>query len=74
VIDIGLPGLSGLEVASRIRKLACLENIVLVAMTGYGQATDRARSREAGFDHHLVKPTNFDEVQRILREPAPNAA
>ncbi len=74
VIDIGLPGFSGLEVAKRIRKLAPLENIVLVALTGYGQATDRARALEAGFDHHLVKPADFDEVQKILTSITQNAA
>jgi len=74
VIDIGLPGFSGLEVARRIRKLAGLERTVLVAMTGYGQATDRAHSLEAGFDHHLVKPANFSQLQTILGELAQNAA
>jgi PAS domain S-box-containing protein len=72
LLDIGLPGLSGLDVARRIRKLAALENVVLVAMTGYGQATDREQSQEAGFDHHLVKPADFDEVQRILAGVAQN--
>ena len=66
LLDIGLPGLSGIEVARRIRQLAALKNIVLVAMTGYGQDTDRQRSLEAGFDHHLVKPADFDQVQKIL--------
>ena len=74
VIDIGLPGFSGLEVARRIRQLATIEHMVLVAMTGYGQASDRAHSQEAGFDHHLVKPTDFDQVEKILSELAPNAA
>ena len=74
VIDIGLPGFSGLEVARRIRQLAGLERTVLVAMTGYGQATDRAHSLEAGFDHHLVKPANFSQLQTILGELAQNAA
>ena len=74
VIDIGLPGISGLEVARRIRKLAAIERLVLVAMTGYGQAADRANSLEAGFDHHLVKPVDFNQVQTILSEIALNAA
>ena len=74
VIDIGLPGFSGLEVARRIRKLAGLERTVLVAMTGYGQATDRAHSLEAGFDHHLVKPAKFSQLQTIFGELAHNAA
>jgi CheY-like chemotaxis protein/two-component sensor histidine kinase len=66
LLDIGLPGLNGYEVAKRIRQRPVHDNIVLVAITGYGQETDRQHSREAGFDHHLVKPTNFGKVQQIL--------
>ena len=66
LLDIGLPGLTGLEVAERIRQDANLGKTVLVAMTGYGQEADRLRSREAGFDHHIVKPADFDELQRIV--------
>ena len=66
LLDIGLPGLDGFEVAKRIRQQPTLEHIVLVALTGYGQESDRARSREAGFDHHLVKPADFDKVRDIL--------
>ena len=66
LLDIGLPGLTGLEVARRIRQLPALEDLVLVAMTGYGQESDRESSREAGFDHHLVKLANLDELLRIL--------
>ena len=73
LLDIGLPGLSGLEVARRIRKHAELESIVLVAMTGYGLAADRQRSKEAGFDHHLVKPADFDQVRKILASVAQKA-
>ena len=54
LLEIGLPGLNGFEVARRIRQQSMLENIVLVAMTGYGLESDRKRSQEAGFDHHLV--------------------
>lgn len=66
LLDIGLPGLNGFEVAKRIRQQPALKGIVLVAMTGYGQETDRLRSQAAGFDHHLVKPADFDEVLKIL--------
>lgn len=66
LLDIGLPGLDGFEVAKRIRQEPLLHDIVLVAITGYGQESDRQHSREAGFDHHLVKPASFDEVLRIL--------
>ena len=66
LLDIGLPGLTGLEVAERIRMQSHLSDTVLVAMTGYGQDADRLRSRDAGFDHHIVKPADFKELQRIL--------
>jgi PAS domain S-box-containing protein len=66
LLDIGLPGLDGFEVAKRLRRLPILRNVVLVAMTGYGQEADRRRSREAGFDHHLVKPARFEQIQEIL--------
>ena len=56
LLDIGLPGLDGYEVARKIRGDATLKDIVLVAITGYGQATDIQRSSEVGFDYHLVKP------------------
>ena len=66
LLDIGLPGLDGFEVAKRIRRQPMLEHIVLVALTGYGQESDRERSRAAGFDHHLVKPADFEKVRDIL--------
>jgi PAS domain S-box-containing protein len=66
LLDIGLPGLTGLEVARRIRQLPALQSLVLVAITGYGEESDRERSRDAGFDHHLVKPTDLDALLKIL--------
>ena len=66
LLDIGLPGLSGIEVAEVVRRQPTLERVVLVAMTGYGQESDRKRSREAGFDHHLTKPADFAELEKIL--------
>jgi CheY-like chemotaxis protein/two-component sensor histidine kinase len=66
LLDIGLPGLNGFEVAKRLRQQPTLKNTVLVAMTGYGQESDRKRSQEAGFDHHLVKPGDFGKVLQIL--------
>ena len=66
LLDIGLPGLNGFEVAQRIRRQPQHKDIVLVAMTGYGQEADRKRSSEAGFDHHLAKPADFDKLQKIL--------
>jgi PAS domain S-box-containing protein len=73
LLDIGLPGLNGYEVANRLRQQPALRNVVLVAMTGYGQETDRKRSQEAGFDHHLVKPTDFGKVREILAAVSKNA-
>ena len=66
LLDIGLPGLNGFEVARLIRQQALLENVVLIALTGYGLEADRQRSHDAGFDHHLVKPADFDEIEKIL--------
>jgi len=66
LLDIGLPGLDGYEVAKQMRRQAVHQNVVLVAMTGYGKASDRKRAQEAGFDHHLVKPARFEQMQRIL--------
>lgn len=66
LIDIGIPGIDGLEVARRIRSMPHLQKTVLVAQTGWGLDDDRARSRTAGFDHHLIKPLDLPELQRIL--------
>ena len=66
LLDIGLPGLTGYEVAQQLRQRPALKNTVLVAMTGYGQESDRLRSLEAGFDYHLVKPAAFGKVLEIL--------
>ena len=66
LLDIGLPGLNGFEVAKQLRRQPALQNVVLVAMTGYGQESDRQRSQEAGFDQHLVKPGDFGKVLQIL--------
>ena len=73
LIDIGLPGLDGLEVARRLRAMGPrLATTVLVAITGYGAPQDHDRSREAGFDLHLVKPIDgfdlLDHMQRLLRQ------
>jgi PAS domain S-box-containing protein len=66
LLDIGLPGLNGFEVAKQLRQQPVLQDAVLIAMTGYGREVDQRRSREAGFDHHLVKPGDFAKVLRIL--------
>jgi PAS domain S-box-containing protein len=68
LLDIGLPELDGFEVAKRIRQDPLLRDILLVAVTGYRQATDRQRGLEAGFDHYLVKPADFETLRQILAE------
>jgi PAS domain S-box-containing protein len=66
VLDIGLPGMDGYEVARRLREQAGCERALLVALTGWGQEEDRRRSREAGFDLHLVKPVELEEMLSVL--------
>jgi CheY-like chemotaxis protein len=68
LLDIGLPGMDGYEVAQRLRRVPGLQKVLLVAVTGYGQQEDRVHSKDAGFDHHLVKPIDMGELQRILGE------
>jgi PAS domain S-box-containing protein len=67
LMDLGMPGMSGYDVAKCMRALPQFENVTLIALTGWGQEQDRLRTREAGFDHHLVKPVNLDELQVILK-------
>jgi CheY-like chemotaxis protein len=66
LLDIGLPGLNGLEVARQIRQQPVLKNTVLVAVTGWGTGEDKHRSTDAGFDHHLVKPADVDRLREIV--------
>src|SRR4051812_27501681 len=66
LIDIGLPGLDGFEVARRIRTSLGRDGIFLVALTGYGEDEDRARTEAAGFDVHLVKPVESAALAEIL--------
>jgi len=69
LLDIGLPEINGYEVARRIRSLKGLEQVRLVALTGYGQSEDKQRTRDAGFDDHLIKPVDFSSLQRVLAWP-----
>ncbi|QGZ66157.1 ATP-binding protein [Paraburkholderia acidisoli] len=66
LLDIGLPGMNGYELAGKLREIPHLEGVRLVAVTGYGQPEDYQRTREAGFDEHLVKPIDHDALQRSL--------
>jgi PAS domain S-box-containing protein len=73
LLDIGLPGMDGNELARRLRQLPQLAGATLVAITGYGRQQDRDTAFEAGFDHHFVKPVSFDELLAVLAQPAPRA-
>jgi CheY-like chemotaxis protein len=66
LLDIGMPGMDGYEVARRLRALPRGARAALVALTGWGQDEDRRRVREAGFDHHLVKPADFGALQSLI--------
>src|SRR5690606_41927767 len=66
LLDIGLPGTSGYEVARQIRSMPMAKATVLVAVTGYGQDVDRIRSHDAGMQHHLIKPVEPSDLERLL--------
>ncbi len=66
VLDIGMPGMDGYELARRARATPDGEDITLIALTGWGNDEDRRRSREAGIDHHLVKPVDLHSLQDLL--------
>lgn len=65
-LDIGLPGMNGFQVARALRGMPETRNCLLIAVSGYGQAEDHRHSKEAGFDHHLVKPVDLPALQEIL--------
>jgi PAS domain S-box-containing protein len=71
LLDIGLPGLNGYDVCRRIRQEPWAKEVLLVALTGWGQDEDRHRSREAGFDAHMVKPVDFDALLELLASRPP---
>jgi two-component system, sensor histidine kinase len=66
LLDIGLPGMDGYSVAGNLRSLPGLQDVAIIAMTGYGRDEDFQRSKSVGFDHHLVKPIDFAELQALL--------
>ena len=71
LLDLGLPDISGHQVAARLRKGNNSSRPVLVALTGYGQETDRQRTLEAGFDRHLVKPPDLEVLEQLLAADLP---
>ena len=74
LLDIGMPGMDGYELARRIRATQRGRNMVLVALTGWGQADDKKRAAEAGFDEHLTKPVDPDTLTRVLHRTRSAAA
>src|SRR5262249_27580322 len=71
LLDIGLPGLNGYEVARRIRANGKLKDVALIALTGWAQAEDRRVSHEAGFDHHIAKPVDLEALRQLLASLEP---
>jgi len=66
LLDIGLPGMDGYEVARRLRAEFASRSVPIVALTGWGRTEDIKRARDAGFDDHLVKPVDIDALRRLL--------
>jgi CheY-like chemotaxis protein len=66
LLDIGLPKMDGYEVANTLREN--FPRILLIAVSGWGQAEDRRKSKKAGFDHHLVKPIGIEPIKRLLED------
>lgn len=69
LLDLGMPGMDGYQVARRLRRQPELHDVLLVALTGWGQEEDQRRTREAGFDLHLVKPVEPDALKELLANP-----
>jgi len=68
ILDIGMPDMDGYALARKLREDPRLQNTRLIALTGYGQESDRAKSAEAGFDHHLVKPVSYQQLKDLLSQ------
>jgi len=66
-LDIGMPEMNGYEICQALREEPVLENTVIIAQTGWGQKEHRTRTKEAGFDYHLVKPVDIGELESLLR-------
>src|SRR5262249_10921379 len=71
LLDIGMPRMDGYEVARRIRSRPWGADVILVALTGWGQDSDRRRSQESGFDAHLTKPVDLNALSRLLEQAIP---
>jgi CheY-like chemotaxis protein len=68
ILDIGLPGMNGFDVAREMRTRATTKTALLIALTGYGADSDRQQALDAGFDHHLVKPVSFTAIEAVMAE------
>jgi two-component system, OmpR family, response regulator len=66
VLDIGLPGMDGFQVAREMRRRPVTKNVLMLAMTGYGSDADRQSAKDAGFDHHLTKPVSIVDLEALL--------
>ena len=74
LLDIGMPELNGYEVAHQVRRQAHGQQMMLIAVTGWGQASDKARAAAAGFNHHFTKPVEPERLSELLRATAPNSS
>jgi CheY-like chemotaxis protein len=72
-LDIGMPKMSGYELAQRLRQRPGMAKVQLIAVTGWGQEGDRNRARLAGFDHHFVKPVDFEAIYAVVESGPPAA-
>jgi len=68
LLDLSMPGMSGYDLAKSLRKMTLTQDMLLIAVTGFGSSEDRLRSRQAGFDHHLLKTAELHDIDRLLRE------
>jgi CheY-like chemotaxis protein len=73
LVDIGLPVIDGYELARRIQALEDFKHVRLIAITGYGQASDYQRSLAAGFSEHLVKPVDTKRLEAVIRKQSPGS-
>ena len=70
LLDVGMPGLDGYNVATRLRSGGGFDDVPIIALTGHGMESDRRRSAAAGIDHHLVKPFDVVDLVKLLGDPA----
>jgi CheY-like chemotaxis protein len=69
-LDVGMPGMDGIEVAKELRRRPEMSNVRIVALTGWGQLDDRRQTADAGFDEHFTKPADPQQIQRLLADVA----